>query len=97
MIKNEREYMKAVEIAKKDAKFIEEQESRMLGDGATPKQIKLALAPLRTFLLSLQEEIAEYKKYLDGIDEIEDYEFRQKVEARFTLRRRYNKGKKENI
>lgn len=66
MIKTEREYLEAKQRLEAEFKKIAEHKNKMKKAGLTKDQVKLALDPLSSFALQLQEEVEEYEKLKRG-------------------------------
>ena len=66
MIKTEKDYLDAKKRLEKEFKFIEQHRSKMQKAGMSKKQISLAVDPLHSFALQLQEEVEEYEKLQRG-------------------------------
>lgn len=66
MIKTDKEYNEAKQRLQSEKKMIEDQRSKLNAAGLTPDQLHLALDPLATFTLQLDEEIQEYERLMRG-------------------------------
>lgn len=66
MIKTEKEYLEAKDRVEKEFRVIKQHQMKMKKSGMTKEQIKLAIDPLSSFALQLQEEIEEYEKLRRG-------------------------------
>jgi len=66
MIKTEKEYLEAKKRLLSEFKSIEEHRLKMKKTGMSKKQISLAVGPLHSFALQLQEEVEEYEKLQRG-------------------------------
>ncbi len=66
MIKTEKEYLETKERLEKEFESIEQHRSKMKKAGMSKKQISLAVDPLHSFALQLQEEVEEYEKLQRG-------------------------------
>ncbi len=66
MIKTEHEYLEAKQRLEAEFKKIAEHKNKMKKAGLTKVQVKLALDPLSSFALQLQEEVEEYEKLKRG-------------------------------
>lgn len=66
MIKTETEYLEAKKRLESEFKSIEKHRIKMQKSGMSKKQISLALDPLHSFALQLQEEVEEYEKLQRG-------------------------------
>jgi DNA-binding Xre family transcriptional regulator len=66
MIKTEKEYLEAKRRLAEEKKMIEAQLSKLKTAGLTDDQVKLAIDPLRSFMLQLKEEIHEYERLKRG-------------------------------
>ena len=66
MIKTEKDYLEAKKRLEFEFKSIEEHRSKMKKTGMSKKQISLAIDPLHSFALQLQEEVGEYEKLQRG-------------------------------
>ena len=66
MIKTEAEYLEAKKRLEKEFQALEVHQGKMKKAGLTKDQIHLAIDPLATFALQLQEEVEEYEKLKRG-------------------------------
>ncbi len=66
MIKTEHEYLEAKQRLEAEFKKIAEHKNKMKKAGLTKDQAKLALDPLSSFAMQLQEEVEEYEKLKRG-------------------------------
>ena len=66
MIKTEREYLEAKSRLEKEFDLIRSHKLKMQKAGLNKEQIKMALDPLTSFSLQLQEEVEEYEKLKSG-------------------------------
>lgn len=66
MIKTEVEYIEAKKRLEKEFQTLEEHQRKMKKAGLTKDQIHLAIDPLASFALQLQEEVEEYEKLKRG-------------------------------
>lgn len=66
MIKTENEYIEAKKRLQDEFHAIEEQKAKLKKSGFNKQQIQLAIDPLTTFALQLQEEVEEYEKLMRG-------------------------------
>lgn len=73
MIRNEAEYKEAVKRVGQEKQRLAEQRKTLKGMGLTPAQIKLAIDPIRSFHLQLEEEVASYERLKRGeFDEMQN-------------------------
>lgn len=70
MIKTEHEYLEAKQRLEEEFKKITQHKNKMKKAGLTKEQVKLALDPLSSFAMQLQEEVEEYEKLKRGQFEI---------------------------
>lgn len=66
MIKTEKEYLESKKRLEEEFKSIELQRTKMKKARMSKKQISLAIDPLQSFALQLQEEVQEYEKLKRG-------------------------------
>ena len=66
MIKTEKEYIEAKNRLEKEFVALEGHQLKMKQAGMTKAQIQLAIDPLTSFALQLQEEVEEYEKLKRG-------------------------------
>lgn len=66
MIKTDHEYKEAKTRLQTEFTSIEDQRKRLVDVGLTIEQIKLALDPLSSFALQLQEEVEQYERLKRG-------------------------------
>ena len=66
MIKTEKEYLEAKARVKSEFKTIENHRLKMKKSGMKKSQIELAIDPLASFALQMQEEVEEYEKLKRG-------------------------------
>jgi DNA-binding Xre family transcriptional regulator len=66
MIKTEKEYLEAKKRVASEFEVIEQHRLKMEKEGMSKKQISLAVDPLHSFALQLQEEVEEYEKLKRG-------------------------------
>lgn len=66
MIKTEHEYLEAKQRLEAEFKKIAEHKNKIKKAGLTKDQVKLALDPLSSFAMQLQEEVEEYEKLKRG-------------------------------
>lgn len=62
MIRDEREYQKAVSQVEAAERRIGEQETRLRDAGLVEAEIKHVIDPLKSFHLQLKEEVADYER-----------------------------------
>ena len=66
MIKTEQEYNEAKKRLQAEKKMIDDQQVKLKSAGLTAAQLKLAIDPLISFSLQLEEEIDEYESLMRG-------------------------------
>lgn len=66
MIKTETEYLEAKKRLETEFRALEAHQMKMKKAGLSKEQMQLALDPLATFALQLQEEVEEYEKLMRG-------------------------------
>ncbi len=66
MIKTENEYLEAKKRLEEEFKTLGQHKAKMKKAGLTKEQAKLALDPLASFAMQLQEEVEEYEKLKRG-------------------------------
>ena len=66
MIRTESEHLEAKLRLEAERKRVAEHRTRLRKEGLTPKQIKRALDPLKSFHLQLQEEVESYERLKHG-------------------------------
>jgi ribosome-binding protein aMBF1 (putative translation factor) len=66
MIKTDHEYKEAKTRLQIEFTSIEDQKKKLIDIGLTSEQIRLALDPLRSFALQLQEEVEQYERLKRG-------------------------------
>lgn len=67
MIKTESEYKKAVGKVREERQRIEAEQTRLKKEGASDHLINLAIDPLESFALQLEEEIRFYEDIKQGV------------------------------
>lgn len=67
MIKTESEYRKAVSKVREERQRIETERSRLKKDGVPDDLLSLAIDPLTSFMLQLEEEIQFYERIKRGV------------------------------
>jgi ribosome-binding protein aMBF1 (putative translation factor) len=73
MIRNENEYREAVARLAEEKGRIKAQQAELKKMGLTPKEIKRAIDPIRSFHLQLEEEVQSYERLKRGeFDELSD-------------------------
>jgi ribosome-binding protein aMBF1 (putative translation factor) len=70
VIKTEIEYIEAKSRLEQEFRSLEEHQAKMKKAGMTKEQIQLAVDPLASFALQLQEEVTEYEKLKRGQFEV---------------------------
>ncbi len=93
MIKTEREYNEAKQRLQNEKKMIEDQHTKLTSAGLTPDQLHVALDPLASFTLQLEEEIQEYERLMRG--NFEDIVNLNGI-GRILIALRISKGLKQN-
>ncbi len=66
MIKTENEYREAKARLEKEFQAIEAHQMKLKKAGMSKQQVQLAIDPLATFALQLQEEVEEYERLMRG-------------------------------
>lgn len=66
MIKTDHEYNEAKKKLQQEYASITEHKNKLLNSGLTEQQINLAIDPLMSFSLQLQEEVEQYEKLKRG-------------------------------
>lgn len=66
MIRNEAEYQEAVARLEEERRRLDEHRARLVGMGLDDDELKLALDPLRSFHLQLDEEVQSYERLKRG-------------------------------
>ena len=66
MIKTEHEYLEAKKRLEEEFKTLEQHKVKMKKAGLSKEQAKLALNPLTSFAMQLQEEVDDYEKLKRG-------------------------------
>lgn len=66
MIKTEHEYLEAKERLEAEFKTLKQHKAKMIKAKLTKEQVKLALEPLTSFAMQLEEEVEEYEKLKRG-------------------------------
>lgn len=66
MIKTDKEYTEAKNRLQSEKQMIEAQHAKLTAAGLTPEQLHVALDPLASFSLQLEEEIQEYERLMRG-------------------------------
>lgn len=66
MIKTDKEYNEAKQRLQSEKQMIEDQHTKLKAAGLTKDQLHLALDPLASFALQLEEEIQEYERLMRG-------------------------------
>ena len=71
MIHTETEYQRSLDLTQKARLHLAEQEESLKQRGLKPVEIKLALDPMRSFYLQIEDEIEQYERLRRGeLDEI---------------------------
>jgi len=66
MIKTDKEYAETKQRLQNEKKMINDQRTKLKAAGLTQDQMSLALDPLTSFMLQLEEEIQEYERLMRG-------------------------------
>ena len=93
MIKTDKEYKEAKQRLQSEKKMIEDQHAKLKLAGLTKDQLHLALDPLASFTLQLEEEIQEYERLMRG--NFEDITNLNGI-GRVLIALRISKGLKQN-
>ena len=93
MIKTDKEYNEAKRRLQSEKKMIEDQHLKLKAAGLTKDQLHLALDPLASFTLQLEEEIQEYERLMRG--NFEDITNLNGI-GRVLIALRISKGLKQN-
>jgi predicted XRE-type DNA-binding protein len=66
MIRTDLEYRDALRQIARDTSFQSEERNRLLASGATAQEVQVALDPVNSFHLQLQEDVEEYERLKRG-------------------------------